>query len=222
LGLKLAILASGNGSNAQAIFDAVGRKRLDAEIRMVLCNRPGAKVLERAAARDIPCRCLDHADFPDRASHDHAMLRVLWEAEADTVALAGYMRLLSPDFLAAFPDRVLNIHPALLPAFPGLRGAADARARGVKLTGCTVHFVDREMDGGPIIIQACLPVFQDENADALQSRIHELEHRAYPQALQWLAEKRLSLRGRQVLLAPAEKKAAPPLERALFWPPLEQ
>ena len=188
---------------------------------MVLCNRPGAKVMERAAALNLPCRCLDHASFPDRTSHEHAMLRILRETEADTVALAGYMRMLGPDFLAAFPRSVLNIHPALLPAFPGLQGAADALARGVKLAGCTLHFVNQEMDAGPIIIQACLPVFQDQNADALQSRIHTLEHRAYPQALQWLAEKRLVLRGRQVRLAGTAGKPARPMEQAFFWPALE-
>ena len=160
MSLRLAILASGNGSNAQAMFDAVERGALDADIRLVLSNRPGARVLERAAARSLPCRCLDHTQFPDRAAYDRALAEAVREAGADTVALAGYMRLLSPDFLAAFPGRVLNIHPALLPAFPGVHGAADACAWGVKLSGCTVHFVSDEMDCGPIIIQACVPALQ--------------------------------------------------------------
>ena len=221
MSLRLAILASGNGSNAQAMFDAVERGALDADIRLVLSNRPGARVLERAAARSLPCRCLDHTQFPDRAAYDRALAEAVREAGADTVALAGYMRLLSPDFLAAFPGRVLNIHPALLPAFPGVHGAADACAWGVKLSGCTVHFVSDEMDCGPIIIQACVPALQAEDADALQNRIHGLEHRIYPQALQWLAENRLSLDGRRVLLAPAARALAPAPEQAFVWPPLE-
>ena len=221
MSLRLAILASGNGSNAQAMFDAVERGALDADIRLVLSNRPGARVLERAAARSLPCRGLDHTQFPDRAAYDRALAEAVREAGADTVALAGYMRLLSPDFLAAFPGRVLNIHPALLPAFPGVHGAADACAWGVKLSGCTVHFVSDEMDCGPIIIQACVPALQAEDADALQNRIHGLEHRIYPQALQWLAENRLSLDGRRVLLAPADRALAPAPEQAFVWPPLE-
>ncbi len=221
MSLRLAILASGNGSNAQAMFDAVERGALDADIRLVLSNRPGARVLERAAARSLPLRCLDHTLFPDRAAYDRALAETIRKAGADTVALAGYMRLLSPDFLAAFPGRVLNIHPALLPAFPGVHGAADARAWGVKVSGCTVHFVTDEMDCGPIIVQACVPAFQDEDAEALQNRIHGLEHRVYPQALQWLAEKRLSLDGRRVLLAPADRALAPAPEQAFVWPPLE-
>lgn len=221
MSLRLAILASGSGSNAQAMFDAVERGALDADIRLVLSNRPQARVLERAAARSLPHRCLDHTLFSDRTAYDRALADVIREAGADTVALAGYMRLLSPGFLSAFPGRVLNIHPALLPAFPGVHGAADACAWGVKLSGCTVHFVSDEMDCGPIIIQACVPALQDEDADALQNRIHGLEHRIYPQALQWLAENRLNLNGRRVLLAPADRTLAPAPEQAFIWPPLE-
>lgn len=221
MSLRLAILASGNGSNAQAMFDAVERGALDADIRLVLSNRPGARVLERAAAHSLPRRCLDHTLFSDRNAYDRALAEAVHEAGADTVALAGYMRLLSPDFLAAFPGRVLNIHPALLPAFPGVHGAADAAAWGVKLSGCTVHFVSEEMDCGPIIVQACVPALQDEDADALQMRIHHLEHRIYPQALQWLAEKRLSLKGRRVFLAPGGGPLAETPAQAFIWPPLE-
>lgn len=221
MSLRLAILASGNGSNAQAMFDAVDRGALAADIRLVLSNRPGARVLERAAARSLPHRCLDHTLYPDRAAYDRALVDAIRGAGADTVALAGYMRLLSPEFLTAFPGRVLNIHPALLPAFPGAHGAVDARAWGVKVSGCTVHFVSDEMDCGPIIVQACVPVLQDEDTDGLQNRIHGLEHRIYPQALQWLAENRLTLDGRRVLLAPAGRAPAPAPDRALIWPPLE-
>lgn len=222
MSLKLAILASGSGSNAQAMFDAVDRGALNADIRLVLCNRPGAKVLDRAATRGVPSLCLDHAAFPDRESFDRAMVDALRQAGADTVALAGYMRLLTPAFLAAFPGRVLNIHPALLPAFPGTHGAADACAWGVRLSGCTVHFVSHDMDCGPIIVQACVPVLQEESPDELQARIHVQEHRIYPQALQWLAEERLVLEGRRVRLIPAERPLASSLDQGFIWPPVEQ
>lgn len=222
MSLKLAILASGSGSNAQAMFDAVDRGALDADIRLVLCNRPGAKVLDRAAARGVPSLCLDHTTFPDRAAFDRAAADALRKAGADTVALAGYMRLLTPAFLAAFPGRVLNIHPALLPSFPGVHGAADACAWGARLSGCTVHFVSDEMDCGPIIVQACVPVMQDESPDELQARIHVQEHRIYPQALQWLAEERLVLEGRRIRLVPVDRPLAPPPVQGFTWPPLEQ
>jgi len=220
--LRLGILASGSGSNAEAMFQAVERGVLDADIRLVLSNRPGAGVLARAARHGISAVCLDHKDFADREAFDQAMIRTLLDAGVDTIALAGYMRLVSPAFLQAFPDRVLNIHPALLPSFPGLHGAADAFAGGVRLSGCTVHFVTEEMDAGPIIVQACVPVDQDGGAEGLQARIHVLEHRVYPQALQWLAEGRLSLEGRRVILAPAIRPRAEAPEEALVWPPLEQ
>lgn len=223
MSLKLAILASGSGTNAEAMFDAVARGALDADIRLVLANRPGAKVLERATRRGLPCVCIDHTTFSDRESFDLAVIRALRDAGADTVALAGYMRMVTPAFLDAFPNRVLNIHPALLPSFPGVHGAADAHAWGVRFTGCTVHFVSPEMDCGPIIAQACLPVLQDENAEELQNRIHVLEHRIYPQALQWLAEERLEIRGRRVFLRPgAAGRAANVPANVLIWPALEQ
>lgn len=223
MSLKLAILASGSGTNAEAIFRAVDRGALDADIRLVFANRPGAKVLERAARRGLPAICLDHKAFPDRESFDTAVIRVIQDAGADTVVLAGYMRLVTPAFLDAFPHRVLNIHPAILPSFPGVHGAADAHAWGVRFTGCTVHFVSPEMDCGPIIVQACLPVMQDESEEELQNRIHTLEHRVYPQALQWLAGNRLDIRGRRVFLKPdAGRKPAQLPANTLVWPALEE
>ena len=151
------------------------------------------------------------------------MIKAIQDAGADTVALAGYMRLVTPAFLDAFPNRVLNIHPAILPSFPGVHGAADAHAWGVRLTGCTVHFVSPEMDCGPIIVQACLPVLQDESEEELQNRIHTLEHRIYPQALQWLAGNRLDIRGRKVFLKQdAEQRPAQLPANILVWPALEE
>ncbi|HJD97069.1 phosphoribosylglycinamide formyltransferase [Mailhella massiliensis] len=220
--LKLGILASGSGTNAQAIIDAAKAGRLDADIRIVISNRPGAKVLERAEKSGIPSLCLDHKTFPDRESFDARMVEALLSAGVDTVALAGYMRLVTPVFLDAFPNRVLNIHPAVLPAFPGTHGARDAWIYGAKFSGCTVHVVDPVMDGGPVIVQATLPIRQEEDDEALLNRIHVFEHRIYVQALEWLAEGRLHLDGRRMLLAPAGKALAPQPELALIWPPLEE
>ena len=220
--LKLGILASGSGTNAQAIIDAAKAGRLDADIRIVISNRPGAKVLERAEKSGIPSLCLDHKTFPDRESFDARMVEALLSAGVDTVALAGYMRLVTPVFLDAFPNRVLNIHPAVLPAFPGTHGARDAWTYGAKFSGCTVHVVDPVMDGGPVIVQATLPIRQEEDDEALLNRIHVFEHRIYVQALEWLAEGRLHLDGRRMLLAPAGKALAPQPELALIWPPLEE
>ena len=221
MNLKLAILASGSGTNAQAIYEAVQRGALNADIRLVLCNRPRAKVLERARDWGVPRVCLNHQAYPERAAFDRAMIVEIQSAGADTVALAGYMRLLTSEFLNAFPDRVLNIHPAILPAFRGGSAIAEAHAWGGKLTGCTVHFVSEEMDCGPIIIQASLPILQDEALEELQERIHVLEHRIYPQALQWLAQGRLSLHGRRVMLAQAEWPLAEPPAHGYIWPPLD-
>ncbi len=222
MALKLAVLASGNGSNAQAMLDAAAGGVLDADIRLVLCNRPGAGVLERAERAGVPSLCLDHTAFPSREDFDRAMIEALREAGADTVALAGFMRLLTPTFIRAFPQRILNIHPALLPAFPGTHGIEDALAWGVTLAGCTVHFVDEIMDHGEVIIQAAVPVRADEPANVFKNRIHALEHRIYPQALQWLAEGRLSVHGRRVRLAPADVAPAAVDPQTLIWPPLEE
>jgi len=220
--LRLALIASGGGTNVQAILDAVRRQALDASIRLLLCNRPDAGVLERARQAGIPQMVLDHAAYPDRAAHDQAMIEAIRATGADTVALAGYTRLLTPAFLHAFPGRVLNIHPALLPAFPGLHSLAEAHAWGVKITGCTVHFVDEAMDRGAIVIQAAAPRLDDEPLEALTRRIRELEHRIYPQALQWLAAGRLRISGRQVTLAAAPLPPASLPGPCLVWPPLEQ
>ena len=157
MSLKLAVLASGSGTNFQAMVDAVRRGALDADIRLVICNRPGAKVIERAKAAGIICAVMDHKLWPSREAYDLAVADAILKSGADTVALAGYMRMLTAGFLNAFPHRVVNVHPALLPSFPGIHGAADAQAWGVKITGCTVHLVDEIMDHGEVIIQAAVP-----------------------------------------------------------------
>lgn len=222
MALKIAILASGSGSNAQAMIDKARQGILDVDIRLVVSNRPGAGVLERAKKAGIPATLIDHGDFADRAAHEAQLIEKIRQSGAEYVALAGYMRLLTPLFLEAFQGRVLNLHPALLPSFPGTNGGKDALDYGVKLTGCSVHFVEEDMDAGPLIIQAAVPVSAGEELETLMQRIHALEHRIYPQALQWLAEGRISRAGREVFLAPRRGKIQQPDGHWLVWPPLEE
>uniref|UniRef100_I2PY80 Phosphoribosylglycinamide formyltransferase n=1 Tax=Desulfovibrio sp. U5L TaxID=596152 RepID=I2PY80_9BACT len=222
--LPVAVLVSGSGSNLQAILDRIEAGRIDARITAVVSNRADAHGLVRAAAHGIPALALPHGDFPDRAAYDAALLAAVRESGAEAVVLAGFMRILGPAFVAAYRDRILNIHPALLPSFPGVRGPADAAAYGVAIAGATVHFVDEKMDNGPIVIQAAVPARPDDDAAALAARILAFEHRIYPQALAWLASGRLTLDGRKTRLAPA---AIPPADMAgagpcLVNPPLEQ
>lgn len=220
--LNIAILASGSGSNAQAIIDKAAAGVLDVNVCCIICNRPGAGVIERAARAGIACVVLDHKAYPDRESYDRAVVQHLQKYGAGLVVLAGYMRLLSPVFLDAFSGRVINIHPALLPSFPGVHGGADALEYGVRISGCTVHFVEEKMDGGPVIIQAAVPVNPGEDVDDLMQRIHAMEHRIYPQAIQWLAQNRISVWGREVHVAPGSAVATVPDGQWLVYPPLEE
>ncbi len=220
--LNIAILASGSGSNAQAIIDKAAAGVLDVNVCCIICNRPGAGVIERAAKAGIACVVLDHKAYPDRESYDRAVVQHLQKYDARLVVLAGYMRLLSPVFLDAFSGRVINIHPALLPSFPGVHGGADALEYGVRISGCTVHFVEEKMDGGPVIIQAAVPVNPGEDIDDLMQRIHAMEHRIYPQAIQWLAQNRISVWGREVHVAPGSAVATVPDGQWLVYPPLEE
>ncbi len=222
--LDLAVLVSGSGSNLQAIIDKVEAGVLAARIRLVLANNTQAFGLERAKRHGIPHLGLDHRNYPTREAFDRRMVEAIRQAGADTVAMAGFMRLLTPVFLQAFPGRVLNIHPALLPSFPGVHGQADANAYGVKLSGCTVHFADELMDNGPVVIQAAVPALAGEPAESLAARILALEHCIYPQALSWLSEGRLRVQDRHVFLAPApdgERPLAPASGAYLASPPLE-
>lgn len=227
MSLKIAIIASGSGTNAQAMFDHIRKGTLDVEVSLVISNRPGAKVLDRARAFGAPVLELDHKEHPSRESFDRVLVEALRESGAELVVLAGYMRMLTKVFLDAFAGRVVNIHPALLPSFPGVHGARDAHAWGVKISGCTVHFVDEEMDHGAVIAQAAVPALPGEGEDALQQRIHRMEHRIYPQVLQWFAEGRVQVRDRQVHVLPGAKKfASLPMEAGagqwLIFPPLEE
>ena len=196
--LKLGILASGSGTNFQAILDAIERGSLPAEIRILLCNRPKAQAVERARRHQIPVEVIEHKAHASRELFDERMVMVLREHEVELVCLAGFDRLISPLFVRAFSGRILNIHPALLPAFPGLHAQRQALEYGVRLAGCTVHFVDELTDHGPIIIQAAVPVYDEDTEESLAERILAEEHRIYPEAIRLFEEGRLRLEGRHV------------------------
>jgi phosphoribosylglycinamide formyltransferase, formyltetrahydrofolate-dependent len=196
---KLAILLSGRGSNFQAIADAVAAGRIrDAEIGIVISNRPGARGLEIARERGLPAMCIPSQGL-SREEHDRMIVDELRKLEVDLVCLAGYMRLLSPLFISAFPHAILNIHPSLLPSFPGLNAQRQALEHGVKITGCTVHFVDEELDAGPIILQAAVPVKDDDTEETLSQRILREEHRIYPEAVDIVLSGRYRIDGRRVI-----------------------
>ena len=192
--MRLGIMASGRGSNARAILEAVREGRLRAEVPVMVCNRAGAKVLDVARDFGVPAHLIVRRDFPTRTAQQRLMLDVLQEAQVDTVALSGFSTIFRPFFLAAFPGRILNIHPSLLPAFGGTMAPqpqADALAAGMKLSGCTVHLVTANLDSGPIVAQAAVRVHPDDTVDTLAARILEQEHRIYPEVLQWFAEGRV-------------------------------
>ena len=221
MSLKLAVLVSGGGSNLQSIIDRIEDGALDAEIRLVLSNKADAFGLKRAERHGIPHVAIDHRKYGSREEFDAAVVAEIRSHGADVVVLAGFMRMLTPVFLEAFKT-IVNIHPALLPSFAGCHGQADAANYGVKLSGCTVHFVDEIMDNGPVIIQAAVPVMAGEDGDALGPRILEYEHRIFPQALQWLAEGRISVRDRHVHVADTGRPVARMTTPGLVNPPLEE
>ena len=223
--LKIAVLISGRGSNFKAILENIKAGHINAEIALVLSNVPDAPGLAFAREEGIPVWAESHKAYPSRAAFDAAMLDAMKKTGVMAVVLAGYMRLLSPEFIQAYSGKIINIHPALLPAFSGTSGGPDALAYGVKLAGCTVHFVVEEMDAGPIIIQAAVPVDQADTEVSLMSRIHVLEHRIFSQALAWLADERLVIKGRAVRLLPPNSgmaaSGAAPMLPCLIHPPLE-
>jgi phosphoribosylglycinamide formyltransferase-1 len=186
--IRLAVLLSGRGSNFAAIDDAIRRGALDAEIVCVISNRPNAPGLELARRRRHHAHVVDHREFATRGEHEAEVLRLLDSARPDYIVLAGYMRVLGADFVARYPKRILNIHPSLLPSFPGVDAQAQAIAYGVKVSGCTVHYVDASLDAGPIIAQRAVEVRDDDTAETLAARILIEEHIAYVEALAKLAE----------------------------------
>jgi len=196
--LTIGVLASGSGTNFQSIIDASEHGDLDARIAVLISNNPGSYAIERAKKHAIAVEILDHREFASREQFDQRMIDLLHDYGVELVVMAGFMRILSPLFLRAFPHRIMNIHPALLPSFPGLNAQKQAFDYGVKFSGCTVHFADEGVDTGPVIIQAVIPVLDNDTEDTLQKRILHEEHRIYPRAIQLYAEGRLEVVGRTV------------------------
>lgn len=196
---RLGVLLSGRGSNFEALADSVAAGRIPgAQIAIVIANREGAQGIDRAAARGIPTLVLPSRGL-EREAYDRQVVVALREHKVDLVCLAGYMRLLSPYFVQAFPQRILNIHPSLLPSFPGLESQCQALEYGVKFAGCTVHFVDENLDAGPIILQSVVPVLDSDTEDTLSEKILREEHRIYSQAVKIVLEGRFKIEGRRVI-----------------------
>lgn len=195
---RLGILVSGNGTNLQAVLDAIEQKKIPAEVAVVISNKAEATALERARNKGVVTRVVSHGDFPSREAFEEKLISELESAKADLVVLAGFMRVLSPLFVRRFAGRILNIHPALLPSFPGTHAMTEAWDYGVRVTGVTVHFVDEGTDTGPIILQEPVTVSQKETLESLEEKIHSVEHRLFPEAIRLFAEGRLHVEGRKV------------------------
>jgi phosphoribosylglycinamide formyltransferase-1 len=196
----IGILVSGRGSNMVALLEGVRSGFIPGKVGVVVSNKPSAAALDKARSFDIPTAVVPQKEFRgrDREEHDRAVHQVLAEAGVDLICLAGYMRILSPWLVGRYPNRIVNIHPSLLPAFPGLHGQRQALEYGVRVSGCTVHLVDAELDHGPILVQAAVPVLADDTEETLAARILEQEHRIYPLAVRWLCQDRVELDGRRV------------------------
>jgi phosphoribosylglycinamide formyltransferase-1 len=195
---RIAVLASGRGSNFQAVIEAIAAGKIPATCVALITDNPNAYAIERAGTAGIPVTILDYASFPSKEKYEHALLAAMQQQNADLFVLAGYMRILGTSIVRAFPGKIVNIHPALLPGFTGLHAQRQAVAYGVKVAGCTVHFVDENLDCGPIILQKCVPVLKDDDEDSLAERILIEEHRCYPEAIRLFCEGRLERSGRIV------------------------
>ncbi|MZG53317.1 MAG: phosphoribosylglycinamide formyltransferase [Nitrospinae bacterium] len=196
---KLAVLVSGRGSNLQAIIDSIEKNNLAAEISLVLSNVKDAYALERGKKHGLEVVFLDPKVFPGKADYEQQMIDLLQSKSVDLVCLAGFMRILGEKFIEAFSGKIINIHPSLLPAFPGLNVQKKALEHGAKFSGCTVHFVNEEVDGGPIIKQAVVPIHDEDSIDSLSERILEQEHIIYPEAIRLIIEDKIKVSGRRVL-----------------------
>ena len=214
--MRLGVLASGSGSNLQAILDGSASGKVPAQVGVVICNVPGARALQRAEAARVPAMLLDHKQFASRDDYDRAVVAELRRHRVDLVCLAGFMRLIGPVLLNEFHNKILNIHPSLLPAFPGLHAVRQALAARVRVSGCTVHVVDQGTDSGPILIQAAVPVLDGDTEETLAARILQQEHRCYPRAIALWAQGRVQIDGRSVRIVgaagdPARAIASPEL-----------
>jgi phosphoribosylglycinamide formyltransferase-1 len=195
---KIAVLASGRGSNFQAVIDALQAGKIPASCVALITDNPKAYAIERAKDAKIPVKIIDYASFPSRDAYERALLFAMQQTDADLFVLAGYMRILGSIIVRAFPGRMVNIHPALLPSFTGLHAQRQAVHYGVKVSGCTVHFVDESLDGGPIILQHCVSVKETDDEDSLAERILKYEHECLPEAIRLFCEERLEIVGRHV------------------------
>ncbi len=198
--LKVGVLVSGSGTNLQSLIELCADPEVPAEIVSVISNNPGVFALERARRAGIPAKVIDHRTFADRASFDAALDAQLRQDGVEFICLAGFMRILTPGFIAGWPDRMVNIHPSLLPLFKGLHTHRQALDAGVRLHGCTIHFVRPALDEGPIVIQAAVPVLDGDDEQSLAARVLTAEHRAYPKALRLIAEGRVTVVGNRVLV----------------------
>jgi len=196
--MNIAVFASGRGSNFSAIVRAVKKGKIKACLALLICDQPQAGVISRAKRAGVKVALVERKDFPDKANFEARIIQILEENKIDLIVLAGFMRILSPAFVSHYKGRIINVHPALLPSFKGEHGIKEAYDYGVKVTGVTVHFVDEEMDHGPIILQKAVPIEKDDTLETLEKKIHRIEHLIYPQAIQLIMEGRLKLEGRKV------------------------
>lgn len=206
--LTLGVLASGSGSNFQSIVDNIESGYLDATVSVLITDNPGAGAIKRAKKHNINCLVIKPKDFPDRPSYNSRIAEELKKNGVELVILAGFMRVVDKVLINLYPNRIMNIHPALLPSFPGLHGQKQAADHGVKISGCTAHFVDKGMDTGPIIIQAAVPVYHDDTEASLGKRILKQEHRIFPYAIKLYSEGKISIKGRKVIIA-GEREDSP-------------
>ncbi|MBI5143312.1 MAG: phosphoribosylglycinamide formyltransferase [Nitrospirae bacterium] len=204
--LRIAVLASGRGSNFQAVQDEIESGKIRARIVLLVSDKKNAPAIERAKLRGIETMYLNPAEFPDREAYDAAIASALRKRQVGLVLLAGFMRVVTAGLIRPFRNKIMNIHPALLPAFPGLHGQRDAVKYGVKISGCTVHFVDEGVDTGPIIIQAAVPAYDNDTEDTLSARILKCEHKIYPKAVKLFAEGRIEVDGRKVVIKKQKKR----------------
>jgi len=198
--LKIGVLVSGRGTNLQSIIDNVEKGELPVEIGIVISNVPGAFALRRAEDHNIKTKVIDHRDYKSREEFERSLIDTLKKEGVELICLAGFMRLLSPFFINTFKNRIMNIHPALLPSFPGIHAQKQALDYGVKVTGCTVHFVDEGTDTGPVILQEPVPIYQEDTEETLSARILKKEHILYPKAIKLFAEGKIVVKGRRVFI----------------------